>query len=228
MCTLSGTETGHYLLLLCAQWDSKEAQSLPSNLERLTLICGGERPSAYVLAKFDEVTVGDQKFLRNQRLAEEWARATADHEGRVRGGKRTAERGAERPTERGAEHADSGTQSGPEPEPEPDITDTYLPTARARNPSESYNRAETAAKDNERGLQLRLGEMLNGLVEHENSRLMLDAWTRKISAYEDRNGRRVRGVSDFRMIRGADRIAKCIEDALTWRQALDSGKVVSK
>lgn len=79
---------GQYLLALCAQWDSKTVQAIPNDPESLRLIFHGEKPHQRVLEKFDEIVVGSQKMLRNQRLADEWNDAEREYEGKSRGGGR--------------------------------------------------------------------------------------------------------------------------------------------
>lgn len=79
---LTAPECGRYLLLLLHQWGTKERQLLPSEPERLRLICRGEDPGPLVLSKFIEVDGG----LRNERLAEEWYAAAREYNLKAEGG----------------------------------------------------------------------------------------------------------------------------------------------
>lgn len=92
---------------------------------------------------------------------------------------------------------------------------TYPPTQRA----------ERAVTENVDSLQLRLGSLLCQLSEHGNSRLMVPAWSEKVTSYES-NGKKVRGRQDFRMIRSPERLQRSIEDAEWWLSELEKGRVV--
>lgn len=87
-------------------------------------------------------------------------------------------------------------------------------------------RAEIATQDCIRKLQLRLGALLCQLSEHENSRLMVPDWCRKVSSYEREGGRRVKGYADYRVIMSIDRLERSVEDAESWLAELAGGKVV--
>ena len=218
---LSCEERGQYLSLLLAQWSSKDAQKIPCEVERLTRICGGSTPSTRVLEKFDGVVVGDVKYIQNSRLAAEWARAKAEYEGKVKGGKR--------PRKQQDTSKDTTPDSVPNHNHNHSSTDTtYLPTARARGDGEAFNRAEAQTKEHTRALQLQLGKLLTTLAEHENSRLMVPAWCKKVSAYKTPKGQVIKGVSDFRMLDSPERLALCIEDGLSWLEQLNQGKVVNR
>lgn len=86
-------------------------------------------------------------------------------------------------------------------------------------------RAEEAVVKNVDTLQLRLGALLAQLAEHPNSRLMLPAWSAKVTAYR-KGDRDVGGRQDFRMIRSPERLEKSISDAEWWLEQLEGGKVV--
>ena len=76
--------------------------------------------------------------------------------------------------------------------------------------------------------RLALGAALVALAEHENSRLSLAGWTRKVTSYKNREGRQVRGFLDFRDPRlSAERIEKSTADAEWWLEQLEGGRVVS-
>ncbi len=86
-------------------------------------------------------------------------------------------------------------------------------------------RAEEATKAHIRKLQLNLGALLCQLSEHENSRLMVWHWCRKVTSYERKNGLDVKGFSDYRSVLSIDRLEKSIEDAEFWLERLESGVV---
>lgn len=200
---------GQYVRLLCAQWDSKEAQCVPADLESLSLILR-EEPHPKVLAKFDEIEVGSQKFLRNKRLAEEWADSKAEYEGKSR------------PRKSAHTAAHSAPHTAPEPEPEPDSISTYLPTARARAEARRFdNPADDQTEREIRKLQNELGGLLANLAEHHNSRLMVPAWCKRVTRYG-----KGEGVADYRTIRSIGRLEKSIEDAKWWLSKLESGRIV--
>ena len=79
---LTAPECGRYLLLLLHQWGTKERQLLPSDPERLRVICRGEDPGPLVLSKFTEIDGG----LRNERLAAEWEAARREYDHKAEGG----------------------------------------------------------------------------------------------------------------------------------------------
>ena len=79
---LTAPECGRYLLLLLHQWGTKDRQLLPSEPERLRVICRGEDPGPLVLSKFTEVDGG----LRNERLAAEWDAAAREYNLKAEGG----------------------------------------------------------------------------------------------------------------------------------------------
>ena len=90
--TLTATDTGNYVRTLCAQWSSKARCAIPADIESLKLICRGDAPSARVLEKFDVVMVEGVKYLRNQKLCDEYADSAREYLAKRRGGKRTAQR----------------------------------------------------------------------------------------------------------------------------------------
>jgi len=79
---LTAPECGRYLLLLLHQWGTKERQLLPSDPERLRVICRGEDPGPLVLSKFAALDGG----LRNERLAAEWEAARREYDHKAEGG----------------------------------------------------------------------------------------------------------------------------------------------
>ena len=79
---LTAPECGRYLLLLLHQWGTKDRQIVPSEPERLRVICRGEDPGPLVLSKFTAVDGG----LRNERLAEEWDAAAREYNLKAEGG----------------------------------------------------------------------------------------------------------------------------------------------
>jgi len=212
---------GQYVRCLCAQWDSKSDQRLPDDPESLSLILRGEALDPRVRAKFGTITVGDQKYLRNQRLAEEWAASKAEYEGKSRRRKSAVS---------GADTAPvSATHTAPEPEPEPDVTDTtYLPTARARaeTPRLDLGTAEGQTELRLRKLRNTLGERLKMLAEHPNSRLSVWKWCKRVSAYKTRKGEQIEGTSDYRSINSIDRLEKSIADADWWMDKMVKGRKV--
>lgn len=82
ICALTDAECGLYLRLLLHQWSTKDVQAIPSDPERLRLICRGIAPGEPVLAKFIESENG----LRNERLASEWAAAKEEYVKKAGGG----------------------------------------------------------------------------------------------------------------------------------------------
>jgi uncharacterized protein YdaU (DUF1376 family) len=86
---MTSAEVGQYILLLCAQWSSKDRQSMPSDRAQLTIICKGVPPSAVVMKKFEGVgSDSDQEGgLRNNRLFSEWSKAREQHSAKSRGGR---------------------------------------------------------------------------------------------------------------------------------------------
>ena len=66
---------GQYLLLLLAQWASKEAGGVPNEPEVLRAILRGDEPMPDVLSKFDPVG----QVLRNARLWDEWQAARDEY-----------------------------------------------------------------------------------------------------------------------------------------------------
>ena len=87
-------------------------------------------------------------------------------------------------------------------------------------------RAENATRDKIHSLQLRLGALLCQLSEHENSRLMVPDWCRKVSSYQ-RDGRAVRGFADYRVITSIPRLEKSIADAEWWLAEMDKGRLIA-
>jgi hypothetical protein len=79
---LTAPECGRYLLLLLHQWGTKERQLLPSDPERLRVICRGEDPGPLVLSKFTPLDGG----FRNERLAAEWEAARREYDHKAEGG----------------------------------------------------------------------------------------------------------------------------------------------
>jgi hypothetical protein len=77
-------------------------------------------------------------------------------------------------------------------------------------------RAEEATKATIRRLQLELGKRLATLAEHPRSRRMVPEWCREVTAYEARDGTKVRGVADYRTVMSIDRLERSIEDADWW------------
>ena len=84
-------------------------------------------------------------------------------------------------------------------------------------------RAEEATKAHIRSLQLKLGALLCELSEHENSRLSVTDWCRRVTGYE-REGRSVKGYADYRCVMSIDRLEKSIEDGKVWLTELGKGK----
>jgi len=80
---LTAHECGKYLLLLLYQWGTKDVQLVPSDPDRLRVICRGEDPGASVLSKFVSV----DGCLRNQRLADEWSAAKLEFRMKSEGGR---------------------------------------------------------------------------------------------------------------------------------------------
>jgi uncharacterized protein YdaU (DUF1376 family) len=65
---------GAYLQALLGQWKSGDLQAIPADEETLSIICHGPLPDR-VRAKFVEIDIDGRKYLRNERLASEWAKA---------------------------------------------------------------------------------------------------------------------------------------------------------
>jgi len=203
---LTAQEVGQYVLLLCAQWGTKEEQAIPADVESLTLICHGVMPTAKVLSKFKKGPNG----LRNQRLTEEWEASRREYEGKSGRSK----------------VADTVPLTAPEPEPEPYNRLTDLPTAREDDEGiqgghgnfqlPRLDRAEEATKNEHRRLQQILGGLLCQLSEHRMSRRMVPAWCKAVTKYGENAG-----VSDYRMVSSIDRLEKSIEDAQAWLKKLD-------
>lgn len=220
---LSDTDTSHYLRALCAQWGSKARCAIPADPESLRLICRGEAPSARVLEKFDEVMIDGVKYLRNQKLCDEFMDSWKEYAAKRRGGKRSTKR-EDTVTESATDTAtESVTESTPEPQPHSSrTTDSSHHPARAReSPGSRLDRAEAATQLAVRQKQNQLGSLLVRLSEHSNSRLMVPAWCKKVSSHK-----KGAGVSDYRMLGSIDRLEKSIEDAVAWLSTLDGGKVV--
>jgi len=83
-------------------------------------------------------------------------------------------------------------------------------------PPHPFDRAEGAINDEIHKLQLELGSRLARLAEHPKSDRMVPGWSKTVTAYERKDGTKVSGVSDFRMIRSIERLEKCIADADWW------------
>jgi len=62
-------------MLLLMQWASKDLQAVPDNPTELAHLLRRERLTPKVRAKFTSITIDGHKYLRNQRLAREWANA---------------------------------------------------------------------------------------------------------------------------------------------------------
>lgn len=88
-------------------------------------------------------------------------------------------------------------------------------------------RAENATNQSIDLYQHKLGTLLCELSEHENSRLMVPQWCRKVSSYEKADGTKVKGRSDYRTIRSIERLEHCIEDAEWWLKEMSGGRVVT-
>ena len=87
-------------------------------------------------------------------------------------------------------------------------------------------RAENATKETIQSHQLRLGTLLCQLSEHENSRLMVPAWCRKVTSYEKADGKAVRGFADYRRLESIDRLEKSIGDAEFWLGEMGKRRLV--
>lgn len=127
-------------------------------------------------------------------------------------------------------NGDGNNLGSPSPSPSPSQETDVVGGQVVRSSPPAYppeQRAENATKDTIHGLQLRLGGLLCRLSEHENSRLMVPAWSEKVTSYEN-DGRKVRGRQDYRMIRSPERLQRSIEDAEDWLKSLEAGKVVDK
>jgi hypothetical protein len=90
-------------------------------------------------------------------------------------------------------------------------------------PPPPAERAEKATNDAINSLQLRLGALICQLSEHPNSRQMVPAWTREVTAYDRQDGTKVRGVSDFRTVRSIDRLERSVADAEWHLAELEKG-----
>jgi uncharacterized protein YdaU (DUF1376 family) len=90
-------------------------------------------------------------------------------------------------------------------------------------PPPPAERAEKATNDAINSLQLRLGALICQLSEHPNSRQMVPAWTREVTAYDRQDGTKVRGVADFRTVRSIDRLERSIADAEWHLAELEKG-----
>lgn len=90
-------------------------------------------------------------------------------------------------------------------------------------PPPPAERAEKATNDAINSLQLRLGALICQLSEHPNSRQMVPAWTREVTAYDRQDGTKVRGVADFRTVRSIDRLERSIGDAEWHLAELEKG-----
>lgn len=84
-------------------------------------------------------------------------------------------------------------------------------------------RAEESTRATIRSLQLRLGALLCQLAEHPNSRQMVPAWCRAVTAYTRKDGTEVRGVADYRTLMSIDRLEKSIADAEWHLTELEKG-----
>jgi len=132
---MSQAEIGAYILALLEQWASKDLKAIPDHPRTLRRIARGPFPAS-VRHKFVSVEINGEAYLRNERLAEEWVSAKAEHAARVNGGKRrrgcssaTSSAAAEHPAQ-GQLHARG--YPPPEPEPEPEEAHTgrvVLPSA---------------------------------------------------------------------------------------------------
>jgi len=84
-------------------------------------------------------------------------------------------------------------------------------------------RAEEQTRTAIRSLQLRFGKLLAQLEGHPaNEGKSVVEWCRACTAYDTRDGRRVRGVADYRTIESVDRLEKSIADAEWWMQKLSA------
>jgi uncharacterized protein YdaU (DUF1376 family) len=81
---------GAYLQAILAQWKSGDLQAIPADEETIRVICRGPM-YARVRAKFTEIEVEGEKYLRNERLAAEWLNAKREYETRRNRGKAGAE-----------------------------------------------------------------------------------------------------------------------------------------
>src|SRR5262245_53242745 len=99
---MQDAERGAYLSALLQQWQSGERQCVPDELERLRVICGGDGFTLAVREKFIEVEIDGRKYLRNERLANEWSRAFAEHQAKSYGGKQRAKLPTKTPAKRAA------------------------------------------------------------------------------------------------------------------------------
>lgn len=129
---MTAEEVGQYMLLLLAQWQSKDEQAFPE--ERVEHLIRG-RLSANVRKKFSRVEVRGVRCLRNDRLASEWARASEIHAKMSAGGQSTAAQrwGADNPPThppmpQPTTHNGQETPDNPEPS-------RALARAKKKNPS---------------------------------------------------------------------------------------------
>ena len=209
----SNEDTGKYLRCLLAQWHSKSRCAIPGDVESLRLICRGDPPSKRVLEKFDQVEIDGQKYLRNQKLCDEFKDSWREYAAKRRGGKGGSK--LEESSQESSQESvqESVTESTPKPQPHI-TTDSYPPTARAS--PDPVTRAEDQTKREHRRLQNELGALLTQLAEHPNSRRMVPAWCKAVTKYAGNPG-----VSDYRMVGSIDRLEKSTEDARAWLQKLD-------
>lgn len=76
---LPSREAGQYLLLLLAQWASKDVGGVFAEDESLLAVLRGEQPTRAVLAKFERIQIDGREVLRNARLWEEWVAASTEY-----------------------------------------------------------------------------------------------------------------------------------------------------
>lgn len=92
-------------------------------------------------------------------------------------------------------------------------------------PPPPEQRAELAVTDTIHSMQLRLGGLLSKLAEHPNSRLMVPAWSSRVTSYDKSDGTHVKGRSDFRTVMSIERLEKSIGDAEWYLTEMDKGAV---
>lgn len=116
--TLTNDELGQYVRLLIAQWASRERQAIPEDKAEW-LLRGPLSPD--VRSKFDQVDLEGKSYLRNDRLAQEWAVAKEAHNKMSEAGSRGAEsRWRDGPPNgHPISHPDGVASSPPLPQPQP-------------------------------------------------------------------------------------------------------------
>jgi uncharacterized protein YdaU (DUF1376 family) len=217
---MSLEEQGLYRNLLDALWLFDD-HIIPDTPKALITASGGD-PEAWSRSGENVLKWMERKGhgWTNSTALEVIGKTTSIRDARSKAGRAGA---AKREANRQANPQANGDSKDNPPSPSP--SPSMDPSVGRSTPSYPGASAEEAVKKNVDSLQLRLGALLTQLAEHENSRLMVPAWSKRVTSYQ-KDGRKIQGRADFRMIRSPERLEKSIGDAQWWLKELNGGRVV--